>query len=350
MLLLAGAAVIVAAVVIAAILVANRHSTPRPAATAGASPTNTGAVPGASFVGVARLDPSTGTQARIPISLSSSKLPNSKAITTGGGFVWLVDTIEFARTTLYKISPQTNQVINTLPLRFRVGVAYGDGLVWTPPYSIHPGPGPLLGVDPRTVTISSQIDIPGPPGAEPGTFVPCCVAIAYGEGSVWALGADHVFRIDPKKHAVEKVIAVGGTGIAVGGGKVWILDAVLGRLFTIDPGTDEVGDAIALSGDPVAVAASADAVWVANKDGTLDRRLLNGSSGIETAKVGVRPTDVVEGDGSIWVACYGDGTVWRIDSVGLQTHRFHVGGHPTRVTVDPSGAWVVMEPASSAYR
>src|SRR6266542_7146960 len=186
MMMLAGAAVIVAAVVIAAILVANRHSTPRPAATAGASATNTGTVPGASFVGVARLDPSTGTQARIPISLSSSKLPNSKAITTGGGFVWLVDTIEFARTTLYKISPQTNQVINTLPLRFRVGVAYGDGLVWTPPYSIHPGPGPLLGVDPRTVTISSQIDIPGPP--EPGTFVPCCVAIAYGEGSVWVLG------------------------------------------------------------------------------------------------------------------------------------------------------------------
>ena len=86
-----------------------------------------------------------------------------------------------------------------------------------------------------------------------------------------------------------------------------------------------------------------------NKDGTVDRRLLDGSSGIDTVKVGVRPTAAVEGGGSIWVACYGDGTVWRIDPVGLQTQRFRVGGHPTQVTVDDNGVWVVEEPASPAF-
>ena len=50
------------------------------------------------------------------------------------------------------------------------------------------------------------------------------------------------------------------------------------------------------------------------------------------------------------VACYGDGTVWHIDPVGLQTQRFRVGGHPTQVTVDGDGVWIVMEPASPAFR
>ena len=50
------------------------------------------------------------------------------------------------------------------------------------------------------------------------------------------------------------------------------------------------------------------------------------------------------------VACYGDGTVWHIDPVGLHTQRFRVGGHPTQVTVDGDGVWIVMEPASPAFR
>jgi serine/threonine protein kinase len=331
-----GAILVPALAVAATLLFLRPGSTPSPGASpsAGGSPTAANGA-GSDLVGVLRLDPATGDRIEIPMSLARSGLPFAKSIVTGDGFVWLYDE---DLNTLYKISPQTNKVINSGTVSAGAGLAFGNRSLWLPPGYIDPNGGSMVRLDPTTVSLVDQISIP------PG----CCVAVAYGEGSVWALGSSQLVRVDPNTGHTD-VIDAGGTDLSIGGGRVWVLDSVIGQLLPVDPATDEIGEAVALRGDPLRLAATADAVWVANRDGSVDKHPLTGNSGIDTIGVGSKPNDIVVDGGAVWVACYGDGTVWKLDPLSGEADRIDVGGHPTRITVDANGVWVVMERQSVAF-
>ena len=61
--------------------------------------------------------------------------------------------------------------------------------------------------------------------------------------------------------------------------------------------------------------------------------------------VGKGPRGIVFGEGSIWVANSGDGTVSRIDPAsGNVVATIEVGGNPASVAVGEGGVWVTTYP------
>jgi len=134
--------------------------------------------------------------------------------------------------------------------------------------------------------------------------------IAPGFGSVWVAGPlqeSPVTRIDPRRNDVEVRIPLHkfrGSGIAVGGGAVWVSDVGGDQVWRIDPA-------------------------------------LNSPAG--STKVGVGPLGVAYGAGSIWVANSGDGTVSRIDPVTARVvETIDVGGSPNGIVVAGDEVWVTV--------
>ncbi len=327
---------LVAAVGLGALVLRSRNA---PADKPAARRPTTAASPAASgIVGVIRLDPATGKQVKVPIPLAVSDVPNDKAIVTGDGFVWLYDS---QGNKLYKISPQTNTVINTLEVKTGARVALGGGFLWIPQafFFIGPTGGPMQQIDPTTFAIVRQVHLPGG----------CCVGIAYGEQALWALGSDEVVRIDPSSRRVTDVIPAGGLDLSIGG-QVWVLTP-LGQVVPIDATTRKVGRPVPVPGDnPVALAVGEGVLWLVDRGGTVAKVPIGGQFGIEQATVGDRPNAVAVGAGAVWVANYGDGTVSRIDPDTNKVQTIVVGGHPTQIAIDSEGSlWIVMEPASPAF-
>jgi len=176
-----------------------------------------------------------------------------------------------------------------------------------------------------------------------------------------------------------------GSGLAVGGGFVWIIDAQNDSLrriegSAVDPNPIDVGQ------EPVSVVASDAVVWVANRlDSSLSRLqiglsstdapttldFLPGAMALDTvsgmlwlvdedgdevvrfdtgsrdleARIPVRasPVAVAVGAGAVWVANSGDGTVSRIDpATDLVMATISVGGSPIGIAVVGDTVWVVV--------
>jgi virginiamycin B lyase len=65
-----------------------------------------------------------------------------------------------------------------------------------------------------------------------------------------------------------------------------------------------------------------------------------------TIRVGRRPVSIVMGEGSIWVANQGDGTISRISpTTNRVVARIQVGGAPIGLAVDSKGVWVAIGPS-----
>lgn len=153
-------------------------------------------------------------------------------------------------------------------------------------------------IDLRTGRVAGRI-----PGVENGRIAP-------GSGSIWVAGPTQespITRIDPRRNDVVDRIPLKkfrASGIAVGGGSVWVSDIGNDQVWRIDP----------VSNSPVG-----------------------------SIKVGLGPVGVAFGAGSVWVANSGDGTVSRIDPVtGVVVETIHVGGSPTGIAATDGEVWVTV--------
>ncbi|MEA2497654.1 MAG: hypothetical protein QOH26_59 [Actinomycetota bacterium] len=135
------------------------------------------------------------------------------------------------------------------------GIAFGDGFVWVGESLA----GKVAKIDPSTNEVVATISLPsGQPEA-----------LAFGEGYLWVTdtNGDAVTRIDPANGLTSAIGDVGDAPAAVttGAGAVWVANSADDTVVRIDPATAEVVERIDLGsgGNPVAVAVSADSVWVA---------------------------------------------------------------------------------------
>jgi DNA-binding SARP family transcriptional activator/streptogramin lyase len=182
-------------------------------------------------------------------------------------------------------------------------IAVGDDTVWVTASAVHPGsllaldrdsgrmrdrlPGAVYGlaldadaawlvaeqllrrVDTEAMRIDLEIVLPSPGVA---------VAVAVGEGAVWALtspdvgvqwtqrlGRGVLTRVDPETTAVATTIELGGRPEAVtaGLGSVWITDVERNALIRVDPRSNDVVDRIQLGARPRDVVTAGGLVWVA---------------------------------------------------------------------------------------
>jgi DNA-binding beta-propeller fold protein YncE len=246
-----------------------------------------------------------------------------RAITAGGGGVWVTDE---QASGLTELDPRTGEV-EAGPIRVgRIpsGVAVGMKTVW---------------VSNSADNTVSRIDVdslkprggPIEVGARPAD-------LAVGFGAVWTANwaDDTVTRINPRTGAVRTIeVGDGPYDIAAGEGAVWVANVYANTVTKINPRSNQtIGAEIPVGASPESITVGAGAVWVANLTKDTVRKIdpvANEQSGSPIA-VGNRPDDLAIAEGDLFVVDQDGDTVRRIDP---RTRK--LAGRPVRVSNAPSG-------------
>ena len=158
---------------------------------------------------------------------------------------------------LVQIDPETNEAIGSVPLPGQIcqGFVATDDAIWA---CVTDG---VVLIDPDTSPLSIRGDVAFETGAAWGP-------LAFGSGSVWALGADggvinQLVRIDPTALTATTIpLGHGSSTLAHGFDAVWVTAPQDGLLLRIDPGTGEVTEFVTGLARPQLVTVGPDSVWV----------------------------------------------------------------------------------------
>ncbi len=250
---------------------------------------------------VYRIDPEQGAvQAVIDVGDAQCGQPSFSE-----RFVW----ISTCGLQTIRIDPASSTVVGSIDWT-GLSTAFGEASVWTVI-----GDGTRLGrFDESSLEPVAEIDI-GPPGDY----------VAYGFGSAWVSSvADGVVsRIDPATNTVTAVIPVGPLGItgsgvlAVGSDGLWVTSLGDGSIYQIDPDTNAARqlnlDARPASGFyEMYIVVTDDGVWVRVRDDTVIQVDSVTGSLIASYPAGRGGGGMAVGFGSLWVANFSDGTLWRV--------------------------------------
>ena len=292
---------------------------------------------------------------------------------------------------LIQIDPKTMAVHRTVPFGASpTGVAVGAGRVWMTTY----GDASIWSVDPRTLTgvriaahgnpVGVVVDhgavyvgdIVGATRIDPASgqvFGSIAAkggaeAIASGRAGVWVVsgapsGLTYTLdRLTGSTQFGSRLVAetpgplgspldeehalFNPTGLAIGGGGVWLLgDVGAPRLWKVNPDTGRIVAAIPLPFAPGGVAAGLGGVWVTAQ---LSDRLLRIDPRTNRIAseivVGRGPTGLAIGHGSVWVANTLDRSVSRIDPrMDRVVGTVSVNASPLRLAVGGRSVWVAAD-------
>jgi hypothetical protein len=164
----------------------------------------------------------------------------------GGELAGLGQSVNNRPRPLYRINPENGQVTSTVLTPFsaatpasdlaELGLASGDGALWSLGYSVNLGPRALYKLNPANGSLLQKIDTALRPEGLGDDFVPR--SLAYGEGFVWGLGdlvnkrVRSLFKIDSKTGQIVQTIPttfkpvptgsdVADIGLAYGNGFLW---------------------------------------------------------------------------------------------------------------------------------
>lgn len=173
--------------------------------------------------GIVRIDPLTGTVTQEIAGVSGFNL------VVDGSTAWVSD----AGHTVDRVDLEAGEVVASIdvPAGPREMIVF-DSDVWVACDEA----GVVARIDADTNTVSATIDA----GWRP-------VNLAGGEGAVWVRNQDpSLLRIDPATNnvvaTIDGVAQADGTGVAVGGGAVWVV--VSNGIGRLDPATNEIVDVI----------------------------------------------------------------------------------------------------------
>jgi streptogramin lyase len=245
--------------------------------------------------------------------------------------------ISFGRKRFWIVAPDARTVLSVDPRTHRIAsmklgkepfdAAIGGGALWVPDHDDFR----ILRLDLRTHAVARSKDLGSPQ-----------LAIAYGAGAVWAVGADDSLRrLDPTTLAVTATIENVASSyegyepkIALARDGVWISDALSHAVARVDPEQLRVTYRRRLAGDGIAVGAGA--VWSADGRSSVWRL---GGGAAKRIHAGSGAIDVAAGERSVWVVNWRGRTLARIDaSRSRVVRRFLLGREPVAVAV--GGAYV----------
>jgi branched-chain amino acid transport system substrate-binding protein len=222
--------------------------------------------------------------------------------------------------TIARIDPKTQAVTGRIQSpRNATDMAAGAGAVW-----VGTGGGAggnwthkVLRLDPVTGAVTGTAKMPSfGTGGDRIDLNGGFPQIAIGAGAVWATGGGGVARIDPRTGARVKAIEVGASRLAAGPEGVWFISSRdAGVVTPIDPRTNrtrrvvDVGDAT-LSG----IAVGGGSVWVtAEQEGIVFRISAGADHAVTPIDAGRGVNYIAYGAGTVWVANYVKGVLTRID-------------------------------------
>jgi YVTN family beta-propeller protein len=226
-----------------------------------------------------------------------------------------------------RIDPATAELEVSIPT---AGVAPGalawaNGSLWV----ANTNSGTVARIDPASNRVIESVPTDGAP-----------TDLAAGEGAVWVLNGleGEVRAIDPRTNEPTATVAVpeGSGGIAVGAGFVWVANTIDKTVTKINPATGTVVDSIPLgpprTGRPKAIAVGDGALWVGDElsPGMWEIQVSTGAVVETPSLLGAAPSSIlVDGDGAVWVAAYGEDMVCVVDPSSLQVTPYEVGRGPT---------------------
>ena len=238
-----------------------------------------------------------------------------------------------APNSLAVIDPGSNKVVDVVP---NVGVipsavAVGADSVWVASL----GSKTLTRIDARTRALQSTIPLTA-----------TATGVAFGYGSLWTANGilGTASRIDPDVNAVTASVPVAprstaGT-VAVGEGGIWFASGI-GTVAKIDASRNRVVGNGIVGISPSAIAAGEGSVWVANAgDNTVSRVNPRTTGVVRTISVGGRPQGIAVGGGAVWVSDQADDAVTRIDAASGSVSTIPVGHAPTGIAFGENGVWV----------
>lgn len=189
-------------------------------------------------------------------------------------------------------------------------IGVGEGGVWIIVGS--GSPRTLLRVDPVTMSVIAEYEIPGRP-----------TAVRAGLGSVWVSDPtlDRIHRFDPTTGSVISTILVGDQPqfIAVGEGAFWTMDQVAGTVSRVDPATNRVVATIQL-GEPVRggdIVVGAGSVWLRGSRTLLFRIDPTRNEIVERYNPPSGSGSVAVDDDAIWITAHDITTIWRLEHTGI---------------------------------
>jgi YVTN family beta-propeller protein len=239
---------------------------------------------------------------------------------------------------IMKIDTQTNKVARVI----RVGrdpdaVAVGAGAVWV--------------VNRRDRTVSK---VNGSGAVETVGGVPFADHLAIDGDNVWVSSFDRstVARIDARTGEVVESLGVPSRhaeGLAIGGGYLWITNPATVRgqgvetVSRVDLSSGKVISRIAVGRTPIFNTFGEGALWVANYDDDAVSVIRPGSRSAETIALGggCGPLGIATGFGSVWVVCYWDRRLVRIDARTRRiVTRVPIGSGSLGVAAGGGSVWV----------
>jgi streptogramin lyase len=180
------------------------------------------------------------------------------------------------------------------------------------------------------------------------------VFLAYGAGAVWASGAaGELWRIDDSREATVSEVEAGATGpawLAFAHDSLWFARMTDGVLVRYDPATESVVAEIQLevSDRPMAIAADATSVWVANQlAGTVSQVDIATETVNQTIDLhdggpaDPGPSGVAVLGDQLWVSEHRADSVARIDlTTGEITRRCLGTPDPGRIAATSTDVWI----------
>jgi streptogramin lyase len=282
------------------------------------------------------------------------------------------DGVVAPRNSLVLVNARTDSIVAQIPLGATPArVSYGEGAFWV----VCPDAGRIVRVNPRTSAIRRvelgeepfdaaigagalwvpdhdtfriyRLDLKSGEVSKSKSLGNPQLAVAYGFGAVWAVGADDgVSRLDPRTLSVTGTIpgvADSAEGaepkMTVARDGLWISDAITHTFTRVDPKRLRVTHRAGHGGD--GMTAGGGGVWSAD-GGTSVWRFARGH--LRPVRAGSGPIDVAASDRAVWAVSRFDETLLRIDP-----RRLHVvsvtplGGEPIALAVGDGYVAVIVD-------
>ena len=229
-------------------------------------------------------------------------------VAVGAAVFWFDDgtsagIVSSAPNTIVRIDAKTSKVVESIPVgRNPSSIAATAKYVWV----VNDTDGTLSRVDTSNKHVDTIGRLP-----EVGIVTTDERGYAYVSGFDDAL----VSQVDPEKLRVVKRYAVESraTGLAVGGGSLWVVDRLVNKVKRVDLATGAIEGTFSVGVDPIFAAFGYGALWVVNTDSTSVSVIRPGITRVQTISVPGRPLQVAVGESGVWVADWKSGAVTRID-------------------------------------
>jgi YVTN family beta-propeller protein len=260
------------------------------------------------------------------------------AIEVGAGAVWAANQDD---KTLSRIDPRTRALARTIRLGATpTGVAVGKKAVWV----AEGGAGALERVKPDYNVVTNTIaNLAGPVRVSGGPRG----SVTVGGNAVWvAYGSTAVARVNPKTNK-GRVVGYSGfaaSAIAYGDESLWIANKTANTATQFSPLTNRSVHDFDVGRSPSGVAVGGGVVWVADTGSDAVSRIDPRVRSVTTIPVGRAPVGIDYGENAVWVANSAEGTVSRIDpSKSRVVKTINVGGRPIGITAGDGFVWVTVE-------